>query len=242
MIDVHFHCLPGVDDGPRDWDEAVALCRAAADEGTHTIVATPHVLREGWINDDPSVRDELLLKLNTRLGGSPAVLAGCEYFFSADALELWEKGSSGPLTGLNRSNYLLVEFPPSWVPANAELIFHEFSLLNVVPVIAHPERNLELATNPDRLAELIRKGAVAQLTAGSVVGTFGKSALAAAHEFLRRRLVHLIASDAHSLIRRPPQLRAARKSIETQYGREQATTLFETNPSAVINGGDIVGQ
>ena len=30
MIEVHFHCLPGIDDGPSDWDEAVALCRAAA--------------------------------------------------------------------------------------------------------------------------------------------------------------------------------------------------------------------
>jgi tyrosine-protein phosphatase YwqE len=54
MIDLHFHCLPGIDDGPRDWNEAVALCRTAAVEGITKIVATPHVLRDHWINDDPA--------------------------------------------------------------------------------------------------------------------------------------------------------------------------------------------
>lgn len=239
MIDVHFHCLPGIDDGPSDWDQAVSLCRAAAEEGTHTIVATPHVLRDSWINDEPSVRDELLLKLNTRLGGRPAVLAGCEYFLSSDALELWEKGSGGPLTGLNRSRYLLIEFPPARVPVNTDSIFHEFALLDVVPVIAHPERNLELATNPARLEQLLERGAIAQITAGSVVGSFGKAAFTAAHEFLRRGLVHLIASDAHSMIRRPPQLAPARDAVEQQYGRDRAVVLFETNPAAVIASEEI---
>jgi len=40
MIETHFHCLPGVDDGPENWDAAVALCRAAAAEGTTTLIAT----------------------------------------------------------------------------------------------------------------------------------------------------------------------------------------------------------
>ena len=60
MIDLHFHCLPGIDDGPDSWDEAVALCRQAAAEGTTSIVATPHVLRDGWLNEDPRERDELI--------------------------------------------------------------------------------------------------------------------------------------------------------------------------------------
>src|ERR1035437_5828042 len=75
---LHFHCLPRVDDGPASWDEAVALCRAAAAEGTTRIVATPHVYRDPWINANPVVRDRLVAALNSRLGGSPLVLAGCE--------------------------------------------------------------------------------------------------------------------------------------------------------------------
>ena len=70
MIDLHFHCLPDVDDGPEDWDQAVALCRAAAAEGTTILIATPHVLRDPWLNDDPAVRDRLILRLNALLEGN----------------------------------------------------------------------------------------------------------------------------------------------------------------------------
>ena len=68
MIDLHFHCLPRVDDGPASWDEAVALCRAAAAEGTTRIVATPHVLRGSWTNTNPVARERLVQALNERLG------------------------------------------------------------------------------------------------------------------------------------------------------------------------------
>ncbi len=101
MIDLHFHCLPGIDDGPASWDEAVALCRRAADEGTTTIVATPHVLHESWANDDPIARDRLIARLNTLLEGSPAIVPGCELSFCADLPELWELGANGPLVGIS---------------------------------------------------------------------------------------------------------------------------------------------
>src|SRR5262245_11076439 len=151
MIDLHFHCLPDLDDGPEDWDQAVALCRAAAAEGTTTLVATPHVLREPWLNDDPTVRDRLILKLNALLEGRPSVLAGCGYYFSSDALQLLERGKEGPLTGLNRTGYLLIEFPAGPLPRGADAVFHEMSLLGLTPVIAHPERHAALASTPAAL-------------------------------------------------------------------------------------------
>src|SRR5437762_1166188 len=46
--DIHFHILPGVDDGPSSMDESVALAAAAVADGTRTVVATPHV-RPGCI-------------------------------------------------------------------------------------------------------------------------------------------------------------------------------------------------
>src|SRR5579862_7406369 len=42
--ELHFHLLPGVDDGPATMEATVELARAAAAEGTRTIVATPHVM------------------------------------------------------------------------------------------------------------------------------------------------------------------------------------------------------
>ena len=239
MIDLHFHCLPGLDDGPSDWEAAVSLCRAAAREGTETLVATPHVLRSPWLNESAAERDELILKLNAQLNGAPAVLAGCEFFFSADAVELWERGTAGPLTGLNRSRYLLVEFDSGAVPASAETVFHEFSLMGVVPVIAHPERCPDFALNPKRLAGLVERGARTQITAGAVAGDFGARASKVCREFLRLGLAHLVASDAHSVGSRPPRLAAAREKIREEWGEEVERGLFESNPRALLESKDL---
>lgn len=236
MIDIHFHCLPGIDDGPDDWNEAVALCRQAAAEGTSTIVATPHVLRESWLNEDPAVRDGLVFKLNTLLGGSPAILPGCEYFFSADAVDLWEQGAASPLTGLNRAPYLLVEFPGTMVPRGAGDVIHELSVIGVTPVVAHPERNIQFIREPELLESLVRKGAIAQITASSLLGEFGRAALGAAGDFYRRGLVHVIASDAHNLDRRPPRLAAARERVRRDWGAETERILFDVNPKAIVAG------
>lgn len=240
MIDLHFHCLPGIDDGPDSWDDAVALCRQAAADGTTSIVATPHVLRENWLNEDPRARDELVMKLNTLLGGKPAILPGCEFFYSYDAPDLWEMGTAGPLTGLNRSNHLLLEFPGTMVPREADNVIHELVVMGVTPVIAHPERNLDFARNPDRLEAFIQKGAVAQITASSLTGEFGRQPHATSLEFFKRGLVHIVASDAHNLKRRPPRLAAAREKVRRDWGTEVESALFEENVKAVVEGRELV--
>jgi protein-tyrosine phosphatase len=234
LIDVHFHCLPGIDDGPNDWDSAVALCRAAASDGITTIIATPHVLRDRWLNEDAGARDQLVAQLNSLLGGFPAVVPGCEYYFSADALELWEQGKAGPLIGLNRSDYLLVEFPALRLPEQVEDVLYEMTLAGVKPVIAHPERNYVFAEQPERLQRLVEMGAIVQVTAASITGGFGRAAQSATEEFFRRGLIHIVASDSHSIDRRPPAMSAARDAVQQRWGREAVSLLFEAMPAAIL--------
>lgn len=236
MIEIHFHCLPEIDDGPADWSEAVALCRAAADEGTGTIVATPHVLRDPWLNEDPKARDAQIAKLNSLLGGRPAILPGCEYWFASDMLELLEKGDAGPLTTLNRGRYLLVEFAPGEVSSSANAAFHELGLMGITPVVAHPERNLAFARNPARLGDLVERGAVVQVTAASLLGELGPKVQQAVSGFFEAGMLHLVASDAHSLGVRPPRLLAARTWVSQNWGDEAEAALFDLNPAAVLAG------
>ncbi len=239
MIDLHFHCLPGIDDGPETWDDAVALCRAAARDGVTKIIATPHVLRDPWINDDPLERDRLIAKLNDLLGGSPAILPGCEYWFSGEAVELLEEGARGPLTTLNRSKYLLMEFSPGLVPPTAEGVVHELSVMDVVPVIAHPERNLVFARDLARLAGLVERGAIVQVTAGSLLGGFGRPAQLAAEEMIRTGLAHVVASDSHGVGRRAPCMAAARDRVRTFFSPEVEEGLFVANPQSVFASEDL---
>jgi protein-tyrosine phosphatase len=234
VIDVHFHCLPRLDDGPATWEDAVGLCRAAAAEGTTRIVATPHVLRGAWANANPVVRARLVAALNERLGGSPRILAGCEYWFSDDAVSLAKKGPASPLTGLSSGAYLLVEFAPGALPAGAAHAFHELRVRGIHAVVAHPERHPAFVKEPERLADLVARGALAQVTAGSLLGEFGRAAQKACEDFFRRGLVHLVASDAHSLARRPPRLAPARERIRRKWGKEAEQGLFVDNPEAVL--------
>ncbi|MHB0971444.1 MAG: tyrosine-protein phosphatase [Thermoanaerobaculia bacterium] len=233
MIDLHFHCLPAIDDGPREWDDAVALCRAAEGEGTTTIVATPHVLRDPWLNETAADRDELILKLNTLLGGSPAILPGCEYYLSSGAVDLW-KGKGGPLVGLNRSRYLLVEFPVTTLPSNAEALIHELVVEGVVPLLAHPERNLVIMRDVTILERFVALGARVQLTAGSLLGDFGDTVQQACESCFDRDLVHVVASDAHSIARRPPRLAAAKTWVAERWSKEAAQLYFATNPEKIL--------
>jgi protein-tyrosine phosphatase len=108
-----------------------------------------------------------------------------------------------------------------------------------VPVIAHPERNLVFARDPDRLARLVGKGALAQVTAGSIVGDFGRGAKLAAQEFFRRGLIHVIASDSHSLGGREPRLTAARDIVRKEWGEQAERRLFDLNPQAVIDSASV---
>jgi protein-tyrosine phosphatase len=192
------------------------------------------------VNDSSAARGLLVDELNARLGGTPAVLPGCEYFFGADALGLAEDGENGPLTGLGGSRYLLVEFAASWVPPDAELVLHELVVLGTTPVIAHPERNLALAREPARLERFVDIGAAVQVTAGSLLGDFGRPAKAFALDLVRRGLAHVVASDAHSVDRRPPRQSAARELVRKTFGAEVEARLFDANPGAIVRSEALV--
>jgi protein-tyrosine phosphatase len=167
------------------------------------------------------------------------VLSGSEVWFGDDLVELLEKGAAGPLTTLAGSRALLVEFPPGWVWPRAAAVFHELRVMGVVPVVAHPERNVVFAREPERLAALVERGAVAQVTAASFLGEAGRGALAAVETFMKMGLVHLVASDAHSMTARPPRMAAARERVRKAWGAETEEGLFVKNPRALLAGEEL---
>jgi protein-tyrosine phosphatase len=232
VIDIHHHCLPGVDDGPREWDEAVAMCRMAGDEGIETIIATPHVLRGRW-RDVP--RPELESRLGTlaeKTGGVPRLVLGSEYFFGHDAPEVLRAGT--PVIPLARSRYVLLELPANSVPPRLDQPFYRMQLDGWVPIIAHPERNLVFQDHPELLVSLIEHGARVQITAGSLLGDFGTGARRAAEAWIRRGMVHFLATDAHNVTKRPPRVRKAIEAVQDLAGAAVATALTEQNPAAVV--------
>lgn len=233
MIDLHHHCLPGVDDGPRTWEQAVELCGIAAEEGIETIVATPHVLRGRWRRVPRAELQDRLEELRARTDDRPHLLLGSEYFFAHDMNEVLAAGTS--IIPLGSSRAVLVELASHAVPPMLEQPLHRALLEGWTIVLAHPERNVVLQTKPELLASLVRLGVRTQVTAASITGGFGEEAQRCALAWLRAGLVHVIATDAHSAEKRPPRVREARARVAEILGEEAAAALFVENPRAILH-------
>jgi protein-tyrosine phosphatase len=240
LIDIHHHCLPGVDDGPRDWAEAVDLCAMARDEGIETIVATPHVLRGRWQNTSRLKLEHLAETLREKTGNNPRILLGSEYFFAHDMTEVLRTG--GGIIPLAGSHYILVEFAANAIPPLVEQPFYHVQLDGWTPIIAHPERNTVFQSKPDLLLRLIELGARTQVTCESVTGVFGPEAEKASLEWITSGLVHIMSTDAHNTGRRPPRVRAAIERVREVAGDEVAHHLTRSNPGAVIEGRGLVWE
>lgn len=232
LIDIHHHCLPDVDDGPRSLDDAERLCRAALAQGIEEIIATPHVLRGRWRDVGRAEMETRLQQLRSRVGDRPRLHLGSEYFFAHDMADVLRAGTAiVPLAG---SRYVLTELPANSVPPHFERPLHAVQLDGWTPVLAHPERNAVFQQHLDLLADLSTAGVRMQVTATSLTGAFGRAARETAETMIRRRLVHFVATDAHGLPKRPPDMGAARTILERLAGPAVTRALTVDNPRAVL--------
>ncbi|MDY0262752.1 CpsB/CapC family capsule biosynthesis tyrosine phosphatase [Syntrophotalea acetylenica] len=229
MIDLHCHILPSMDDGASSMEESLAMARIAVADGTRTIVATPHVK-----NDIPSPQ---LIERKI------ALLTEClqQHNVTLDILPGGDVSSVLPvdivsLYTLNRSRYVLLEYPHSHLPANAEQTIFEWRLAGLWPIITHPERNPGILKNPEALTRLVEVGALVQVTAGSLAGGFGADAQACACHLVSSGLVHILASDGHSSGHRLPRLSEGLRIATQLIGKAAALRLVEDNPAAIISG------
>ncbi|OBZ09809.1 hypothetical protein A8L34_21290 [Bacillus sp. FJAT-27264] len=234
MIDIHCHILPFLDDGASDWDAALAMASDALADGITSIVATPHHANGQYMN--PASNTMLAVEeLNERLrrAGNPLnVLPGQEVRVYSDLLADLEQGELLTLAG---SRYLLLEMPSSRIPRNMEEVCHELIIQGIVPIIAHPERNAEVAAEPSKLLKLTEIGVLGQLTAQSLAGTFGSKLQKLSLELCRVGAVHMIASDAHDSVHRPFGLSEAYRKLEVEMGLEVCDYFRDNTQKIVMN-------
>jgi protein-tyrosine phosphatase len=238
MIDLHTHILPGVDDGVKTMDDAVAFARVAAGDGVTTIVATPHY-REGFYMNP---RLEVLAgveALNTRLSAEQIpilVLPGAEIHISADLVSRVKSGHAPTLADNGRT--VLFELSMSQYPPDLDQFVFQMRLAGLQVLFAHPERIRYFQDDISRYEAVVRLGAFGQITTGSVTGLFGEEIAEFSEELCRKRLVHVIASDAHNTRGRPPVISAAMGLLASWAGDEYARNMTEEFPRAFIEGRD----
>ncbi len=238
MIDIHHHLLFGLDDGSPDLETSLAMIEMAQADGITHIVCTPHA--NHFYPFSPEENAARLAQIRERCGDSITFGLGCDFHLSYDNIE--DARTHPARYTINGKNYLLVEFPDFNIPQNMAQIFYEMMVTGITPILTHPERNRTLTDEPQRMAEWIRMGCLVQVTAGSLLGNFGKRAQRMAEQLLRDRWVHFLATDAHNVTSRPPQMRAAYQHVARAYGEACAERLCVTNPRAAFYGEPLAEQ
>jgi len=229
MIDLHCHILPSMDDGSSSMEESLAMARVAVADGIRTIVATPHVKNDIPAPDLIAEKIDALTSVLRQEGLCLDILSG------GDVASVLPVDIVSRYT-INRTDYILLEFPHSHLPANAEQTIFEWQLAGLHPIITHPERNPSILKHPENLKRLVEAGALVQVTASSLAGDFGVDPKACACHLITSGLVHFLASDGHSSQYRLPRLSEGLRVAGQLIGKEAATKLVEDNPAAVISG------
>ena len=236
MIDIHCHLLPGVDDGARDMSESLAMARAAYENGIRFSIVTPHIHPGRYENSTQTISGSLArFKLALSKAGIPLKLGmAAEVRLSPEILPMLERDQIPFLGEHDGYRIMLLEFPHSHIPPGADQLVEKLLEMNVRPVIAHPERNKDVIRKYSKIEPFIEMGCYLQLTASAVAGHFGKKSHKSALQLLGSDAFMMLATDAHDLKGRYPELREGYQAAVDLVGPEDARKLVVDNPMAVV--------
>lgn len=236
MVDIHCHILPEVDDGAWDLDTALEMARIAVRCGVTCIITTPHFkgVSES-LGAMPHILHQFRQLQNALKRELPelALIPGAEVLCLPQTLEM---ARAGQLPTLGNSRYVLTEF---YFDASRQFMDSTLDGLRTFgyqPVVAHPERYGAVQRDPGLAQSWFDRGIVIQINKGSILGAFGHRAEDTAVRLLYRGSAHLIASDAHSPLRRTTDLSGAQEWALEHLGREYTRILLKDNPGRIAQG------
>ncbi len=238
MVDIHTHILPGLDDGAGTLEQGFEMVKLAAANGTTDLVATPHSNAQFEFDEDRI--EEAFRALSTLSTGLINLYRGCDCHLSLQNLE--DALAHPTKYTINRSRYLLVELPDFLGPS---VVWEQLKALisaRICPIITHPERNVSLQLDMNRLKQWVGGGCLIQVTGQAFLGRFGPVARRAAESLMDADMVHFVASDSHDCVDRPPDLSQAYQHVHSRWGHARARTLFIDNPTAVLSDELIVRE
>ncbi len=239
MIDLHCHLLPGVDDGSKSMDISLKLANDAVRDGIDYALLTPHHMNGVYLNHKKAViqqTQEFQVELD-RHKISLKVFPGQEVRINGDLLTALDQDDI--LFADEGGRYLMLEFPDDDIPSYTSNVIYELMQRGIIPVIVHPERNTMIMKQPNILYDLLRKGCLSQITAGSYVGAFGRKVQKFSKQLIQAGQVYIFASDAHDLPNRKYEMTNAFAKLNHEFGNDYVSR-FSENTKRIINGDNIL--
>ena len=231
MTDFHMHVLPEMDDGSKSVEMSLGMLERSAAYGVETVAATSHFY--AWENSPQkflSRRAEAHERMLSAAAGRedlPRVLLGAEvcFFDGVSGMDELEE------LCLEGTRLLLLEMPfARWT----ERMLREVETIQrngLIPVAAHIERYLDFQPR-GLMNEFLGLGLYLQCNASFFLNR--RTAHRALRMF-RKGQIRFLASDAHNLSSRPPNLGGALEVLKRKLGREE-WDRFEAETDLLISG------
>lgn len=226
LADLHCHILPGIDDGAESIEAAKELLKSSAEQGVMEIACTPHyyperISFENFVQKRNRAAEKILpiaeeLGIRVRIGAE----ISCTPILASLPLE--QLAYSG-------TNYLLLELFTMYQPMDVSGLIRRIRNAGFTPILAHIERYPYIAEDPTLLYQWIKLGALAQVNAGWIQKD--KHAVKRIKQYYKWNLVHLLASDCHSMKERPQNLAAGYKLLPTEIAE-----AFQKNAEVIFSG------
>lgn len=232
MIDLHCHLLPSIDDGARNISESIALAKVAYESGITHVVCTPHI-HDGYFNNDIEIIESThgIFKSALEREGIPLKSHfAAEVRINPNIISMVQEERVPFLGYFDGQPVLLLELPHSHIPPGTEQLIQWLKKQGIVPMVAHPERNRDILANYNKANWLRGKGVLFQLTAGAITGTFGQRVQDCVFKLLNDGFADIIATDAHNMSKRPPELAGAYQLVKDEFGVASAEDLCTNNP------------
>jgi protein-tyrosine phosphatase len=235
MIDLHCHLCFGVDDGPKDPEEALALARALSRAGVTEVACTSH-WRPGrqWLND-AQVQDQNHLALDRVLAQEGVSLTrhgGAEHYLDADLPGLIKRGQAVPL---GQSSWLLVELPYEGKPPDLMGLLFAVRKSGHRILLAHLERYPYVVDDEELLQRIVDAGYAIQINLGSVAGAYSRAHKKSARALVKAGRVAVAAGDCHHARDVDRCIVKGRAALAKWVGEPEALRLTVDNPQKILN-------
>lgn len=237
MIDLHCHILAALDDGPQTVAESLKMAWVFDQAGYRVVSATPHMVPgTAWMPTvdrihatvaglNQAIKDEKL-----RL----EIVCGMEIALDPQIPDLLD---AGRLLPLGNASYLLIEPAFQQLPQGWEQIVFAIQAKGYSILLAHPERCLQLGTDPKLVDQLIASGVYLQASWGSFLGQYGRSVARTARRMVSRNGIHCLATDSHNPRgHTPDRINRAAAELCSLVGEKNLKRLTKDNPLRVLKG------
>lgn len=234
MVDIHSHILPFVDDGANSVRRSIEMLRIAENASTTDIVLTPHC---NLYSDEKNLIEEMRAVFNSleeklkQVDLDIKIHLGAEVFAGEDTIRLAKQKQ---LPTINDSRFMLVEFDFYSSSSYITNVLSDLNALGYVPIVAHPERYECVKKRLKTALDFMNCGALLQINKGSFVNDFGVGSRNTAYDLLIHRLAQFVASDAHNLSNRNPDMELTYDILRDEFDEEYIDKLFKINPKAVL--------